>query len=92
VSQELKFALDYENHLSVLPLRVDDTYPPEPPGVDELTYQNLQVAEGRWLGIVATFSSNKMGIYYGYLLLFIVIYQKMCHICSMVSFVRSHQT
>ena len=33
-SQELKFALDYENHLSVLPLRVDDTYPPEPPGVD----------------------------------------------------------
>ena len=78
MSQELKFALDYENHLSVLPLRVDDTYPPEPPGVDELTYQNLQVAEGRWLGIVATFSSNKMGI----LWIFIIIY---CDISKNVS-------
>ena len=30
--KELKFALDYEKFVKVLPLRVDDTYPPEPPG------------------------------------------------------------
>ncbi|CAL1157836.1 unnamed protein product, partial [Cladocopium goreaui] len=29
--KELKFALDYEEFVKVLPLRVDDTYPPEPP-------------------------------------------------------------
>lgn len=28
--KELKFTLDYEKFVTVLPLRVDDTYPPEP--------------------------------------------------------------
>lgn len=42
--KELKFALDYENHLSVLPLRVDDTYPPEPPGGPDHKYDKKNLA------------------------------------------------
>ena len=29
--EELKFALDYKDSVTVLPLKVEDTYPPEPP-------------------------------------------------------------
>ena len=30
--KELKFALDYEEDIQVVPLKVEETYPPEPPG------------------------------------------------------------
>ena len=30
--KELKFALDYEDDIQVVPLKVEETYPPEPPG------------------------------------------------------------
>ena len=30
--KELKFALDYEDDIQVVPLKVEETYPPKPPG------------------------------------------------------------
>ena len=44
--KELKFALDYENDVKVLPLKVEDTYPPDPPGGPEHKYDKKCLAKG----------------------------------------------
>ena len=43
--KELKFALDYERSVKVLPLKVEDTYPPEPPGGPEHKYDKEYLAQ-----------------------------------------------
>eukprot|EP00435_Cladocopium_sp_Y103_P017605 s551_g4.t1 len=48
---ELKFALDYETFVTVLPLRVDDTYPPEPPGGPDHKYDKKYLAQGYILSV-----------------------------------------
>ena len=40
--EEMTFAQDY--HVKVLPLRVEDTYPPEPPGGPEHKYDKTHLA------------------------------------------------
>ena len=49
--KELKFALDYENDVKVLPLKVEDTYPPQPPGGPEHKYDKKCLAQGYILSI-----------------------------------------
>jgi len=49
--KELKFALDYEKFVKVLPLRVDDTYPPEPPGGPGHAYDKEYLARGYILSV-----------------------------------------
>ncbi|CAL1142550.1 unnamed protein product, partial [Cladocopium goreaui] len=49
--KELKFALDYEKFVTVLPLRVDDTYPPEPPGGPGHAYDKEYLARGYILSV-----------------------------------------
>ena len=43
--KELKFALDYEKDVKFLPLKVEDTYPPQPPGGPEHTYDKKGMAK-----------------------------------------------
>ena len=43
--KELKFALDYERYMKVLPLKVEDTYPPEPPGGPGHEYDKKHLAQ-----------------------------------------------
>ena len=43
---ELKFALTYGKRVRVLPLRVEDTYPPEPPGGPGHPFDEQNVASG----------------------------------------------
>ena len=43
--KELKFALDYEHHIQIVPLKVEKTYPPEPPcGPDHKFDKTLRFA------------------------------------------------
>eukprot|EP00435_Cladocopium_sp_Y103_P034215 s738_g8.t2 len=49
--EELKFALDYEKFVTVLPLRVDDTYPPEPAGGPDHEYDKEHLAQGYILSV-----------------------------------------
>lgn len=49
--KELKFTLDYEKFVTVLPLRVDDTYPPEPPGGPEHVHDKKYLAQGYVLSV-----------------------------------------
>ena len=43
--KELKFALDYEHHIQIVPLKVEKTYPPEPPcGPDHKYDKTLRFA------------------------------------------------
>ena len=49
--KELKFALDYENDVKVLPLKVEDTYPPEPPSGPEHKYDKKGLAKGYILSV-----------------------------------------
>ena len=43
--KELKFAHDYEKDVKFLPLKVEDTYPPEPPGGPEHAYDKKGMAK-----------------------------------------------
>ena len=42
--EEIKFALDHQDSVRVLPLKVEDTYPPEPPGGPEHKYDKKNLA------------------------------------------------
>ena len=42
--EELKFALDYKSSVTVLPLKVEDTYPPEPPCGQEHGFDKKKLA------------------------------------------------
>lgn len=44
--EELKFALDYKSSVTVLPLKVEDTYPPQPPCGPEHRFDKKKLAEG----------------------------------------------
>ena len=44
--KELKFALDYESDVKDVPLKVEDTYPPDPPGGPEHKYDKKCLAKG----------------------------------------------
>ena len=44
--EELKFAKTYGKRVRVLPLRVEDTYPPEPPGGPGHPFDEQNVARG----------------------------------------------
>ena len=49
--KELKFALDYEKFVQVLPLKVEDTYPPQPPGGPEHKHDKKCLAQGYVLSV-----------------------------------------
>lgn len=49
--KEIQFAQDYEDRISVLPLRVADTYPPEPPCGPDHPYDKERLAQGYILGM-----------------------------------------
>eukprot|EP00438_Fugacium_kawagutii_P002753 Skav229389 [mRNA] locus=scaffold4358:69560:76538:- [translate_table: standard] len=49
--EEIKFAQDYKSRISVLPLRVADTYPPEPPCGPDHPYDKERLAQGYILGM-----------------------------------------
>ena len=44
--EELKFALDYKRSVTVLPLQVEDTYPPLPPGGPDHKFDKEKLAQG----------------------------------------------
>ena len=44
--EELKFALDYKDSVTVLPLKVEDTYPPEPPSGPDHEFDKKRTAQG----------------------------------------------
>lgn len=49
--KELKFALDYEKFVRVLPLKVEDTYPPQPPGGPGHKYDKEFLAQSYILSV-----------------------------------------
>ena len=44
--EELQFALDYKNFATVLPLRVEETYPPQPPCGPGREFDKEKLAQG----------------------------------------------
>ena len=49
--KELKFALDYEKFVTVLPLKVENTYPPQPPGGPGHKYDSEFLAQSYILSV-----------------------------------------
>eukprot|EP00434_Breviolum_minutum_P024409 symbB.v1.2.021556.t1/scaffold1847.1/size122519/9 len=49
--KELKFALDYERDIQVVPLKVEETYPPEPPGGPNHKYDKKNLAASYVLSV-----------------------------------------
>ena len=49
--KEVKFALDYEKFVKVLPLKVEETYPPEPAGGPQHKYDKDFLAQSYILSV-----------------------------------------